>query len=579
MVSLQKYTSHGQTYWRLVESRRVNGKPTAFLVEHIGTSEKLVERLQSGSLGSLAVRSYEHGNVAVLWALAQRFKIPAIIDRHAPESRRDQTIGTTLALGATHRALSPGSKRSFARWARTTSLPRIVPGMNPAEFTSQYFWDQMDALPLEALPKIEDEITQTIVHELGIPLDTLLYDVTNFFTFIASDNTRAKLPQRGHNKQHRTDLRQFNLALLVSRDGEIPLANRVYEGNTPDVSAFQESLTLIRERITPLLNGAIDGVTLVYDRGNNSKENQAKVDASQLHYVAALTPAQHTDLLQITKQTYTPLPEGAHEGVLTHRLRQTVWGAERTLVLYISEQLRDGQIRGLQQHLTKRVRQLEEWKQDLAKPRSGPKNDETLASKLERLQSGQHIREILHIHYDPTRTGSDRLSWEIDDAARTHLHDEVFGKRILMTNRHEWETPEIIQTYIGQYHAENTFRQLKDTDHLAIRPQYHWTDQKIRIHTFLCLQALLLTRALQREAKALGIPESADALLDRLQSLRLARLCTLPGPEGGRPRVTWKLEDAPEATMRLYEHFVPPKMRSVYTAEGSKSGQIIEDLA
>ena len=108
--------------------------------------------------------------------------------------------------------------------------------------TSQFFWDQADCVQLEALRAIEDELTQRIVRGLGIKLDTLFHDATNFFTFIASTNVRPELPQRGHSKQKRSELRLFSLALLVSREGHIPLWSQVYEGNRVDVRSFPLSL-------------------------------------------------------------------------------------------------------------------------------------------------------------------------------------------------------------------------------------------------------------------------------------------------------------------------------------------------
>ena len=57
---------------------------------------------------------------------------------------------------------------------------------------------------------------------------------------------------------------------------------------------------------------------------------------------------------------------------------------------------------------------------------------------------------------------------------------EVFGKRIVITDRSDWSDEEILLAYRGQSHVEDAFRQLKDDEHMAMRPQYHWTDQKIR---------------------------------------------------------------------------------------------------
>ena len=73
---------------------------------------------------------------------------------------------------------------------------------------------------------------------------------------------RPELAQRGHSKQKRSDLRLFSLALLVSRDGHIPLCSQVYAGNRVDVRSFPESLTLIRERLAKLAV-EVDQITLV----------------------------------------------------------------------------------------------------------------------------------------------------------------------------------------------------------------------------------------------------------------------------------------------------------------------------
>lgn len=45
MASLQKYTVRGRDYYRIVESRRINGKPTPQPVMYIGSRERLIELL------------------------------------------------------------------------------------------------------------------------------------------------------------------------------------------------------------------------------------------------------------------------------------------------------------------------------------------------------------------------------------------------------------------------------------------------------------------------------------------------------------------------------------------------------
>lgn len=485
MASIQKVKAGRHTYYRIVESRRVNGKPRPIPLLHLGTADQLLNRLLTQAQPQFTLRSYQHGAVAALKAMADRLGLVALIDPHCPTSRRPLSIGTTLVLAALNRALWPCSKRAWASWAQRTSVPRLF-DIDPATLTSQYFWAQMDAVSGLALEAIEADLTRKVVHDFQLRLDTLFYDTSNCFTYLDRGNERCTLAQRGHSKQKRFDLRQFSLALLVTRDGQIPLYADVYEGNTVDATRFPASLTAIRQRVERLV-GQLEDLTLVYDKGNNSKANQALVDHLPVHYVASLVPTQHPELRAIPTAAYTPLETGPLAKVPVYRGRRTLWGAERTVVLFLSSQLRQGQIRGLHQQLTKRLEALQQWQQRLAKPRSGPRTPASAQKQIAALLTGPYLPHVLKITYDGQRTGAQRLAWGIDHTALAQLETEVFGKRLLITDQHDWATEEIILAYRGQSRAEAIFRQLKDVDHLAVRPQYHWTDQKIRVHTFICL--------------------------------------------------------------------------------------------
>jgi transposase len=564
MASLQKHVVDGRTYWRIVESKRVNGKPRPIPVMYLGTANQLLSRLLDAPQGKLRLRSFQHGDVAALRAVADRLGVVSIIDRHVGKKAHKQSVGTTLLLAALNRAVRPRSKRAWAAWAKQTSLERLFPELKVDTLTSQFFWDQMSCVEIETLRSIEDELTKVVVEQTGIRLDTLFYDATNFFTYIASTNARSKLPRRGHSKQRRADLRLFSLALLVSREGQIPLCSQVYEGNRVDSASFPESLSRIRERLAKL-SLAVEDVTVVYDKGNLSKVNQRLVDEAPFGYVASLVLAHHRELLEIPVDRYRPLAGDRLGGIPVLRLTRTIWGKERTVLLFVSEQLRSGQIRGLAQHMGKRIGELEEWREQLEKPRSGPRSVETANKRIEDMLSGQHLAKVLKVEYDPARTGSDRLRYWIDEAAQAELESEVFGKRILITDRGDWTDEEILLAYRGQSHVEDAFRQLKDDEHMAVRPQYHWTDHKIHVHTFCCLLALLLGRVVELEARKLGYGQGLSGLLDLLGTIRLAMTLQSSTDKAGRPRCEWRLEEAEPDAIRLFKHLVPPEPPFVYT--------------
>jgi transposase len=553
MPSLIAKTVHGRKYWQIVESRRVNGRPRSFVLAHLGRPETLLARLQGG--GPLRLRSVAHGAVAALWAHANRLEIAALIDAHVRRDRRGRlpqraglTPGQSLVLAAIARACRPLSKRAFAAWAETTSLGRLA-GITPRRLTSQHFWDQMDTVPAAHLAAIEEALVGRVVAQERIAPDTLFYDTTNFFTFIDSTNHRPTLPRRGHNKQKRHDLRQLGLALVVSREGQLPLFHLLYDGDRPDVRLFPEILTSVRTRLERLFDTRPPAVTLVYDKGNVSRATQTAVTAAGLHYVSSLVPTQHAAVLAEALPRLAPVPLPTGEIVQAYRTRQHVWGAERTLVVLRSERLREGQRRGLHQQLAKRVRALAALTTALEAPRGGRGTRAGLERRVAELLRGQHMRRVLQIEI-LQEGGRWRLAMAVNAAEYQRLTEEQFGLRVLMSDRDDLSTADLIGAYRGQSRAERSFREMKDPETCSVRPQYHWTDQKLQVHAFCCVVGYLLLKLLERRARLGGVPvRSPRGLLRALQAIREVTVME-PGSRG-RPRIRRQLEELSPDAERL----------------------------
>ena len=570
MPSLVAKTVRGRKYWQIVESRRVNGQPRSFVVAHLGRPETLLARLQQGPAAA-RFRSVAHGAVAALWARAQALDLAGLIDAQVPRDRRGRlprrdglTPGQSLVLAAVARACRPLSKRAFAEWAQGTSLGRLA-GVTVARLTSQHFWDQMAAVPAAGLPAIEEAVVQRVVAQEHVAPDTLFYDTTNFFTFIDSTNGRPTLPRRGHNKQQRHDLRQLGLALVVARDGQLPLFHLLYEGDRPDVRTFPEVLTSVRTRLERVF-GAAPPVTLVYDKGNVSRATQAQVSEQSLHYVTSLVSSQHPAVVADALPRLAPVALPTGEVVQAYRTRQELWGQPRTLVVLRSARLREGQLRGLHQHLAKRMRGLAAITAGLEAPRGGRGGRAGLERRVAELLRGQHMRRLLHIEILQERGRWHLAAW-VDAAEYRRLTEEQFGLQLLMTDRDDLATADLILAYRGQSRAERAFRQMKDPEGCALRPQYHWTDQKLQVHALCCVLSYLLLKLLERQAQRAALPwRSPRRLLRALEGIREVVVIE-PGARG-RPRVRRQLEDLDPQATRLAACFglLPPGNPVVTTA-------------
>lgn len=547
-IRLRKKRVHGGDYWYAVESVRVNGKPTARHVAYLGRAEDIVAGRELRA--PRTIRSRSHGAVAALNHLCERLKIAETIDAHVPERRASiASVGTTLTLVAIGRACHPTSKRGFAQWAGTTTLAQLF-GVEIGKLTSAFFWDQMDKVSLQALDEIEAQILARAAREFDVKTDLLVYDTTSFFTYIASDNCHCDLPQRGKSKQRRNDLRQLALALLVSRDGGVPLGSHMYRGNLNDVSVFIEAFSRLRERLTAMAV-EIESVTFVYDKGNVSKENQAKLEA--IDTVTSLVPSHHKDLLALNEAD----AERLEDGTAVWRVRKEVWGKPRTLVVVVSEPLRHGQRLGLDQHLGKAVLALERLRHKLLSATRRRKRDAVQRTVTEVCQAPQ-LKGVLRVEIVEPRAGYFDVRHHVDMARYTELCEHSFGRRVLMATREQWSTQEIVAAYRGQSHVEGAFRVLKDPFHLAVRPQYHWTDQKIRVHVFCCVIAYLLSSLMTRQLRRAGLKHSPRQMLDLLEQVRLATWVEARG-EGrpGRPAAITQLEDCGKEAMEVFRLFVP----------------------
>jgi|BarGraIncu01122A_1022018.scaffolds.fasta_scaffold15784_1 transposase len=540
MASLQAYDSHGHRYYRIVESFRQDGKPRLRVVAHLGRVEDIL-RLTRDERADIKVSSVTSGGVTALHHLAQELDIVGKIDRALENSdgrvqKRDGlSVGESLLAGMISRACAPRSKRAFAAWAEATALPELM-GFAAKDLDSQHFWDQMHALPVKLLGDIEQAMVREVIGIEQLQPRALAYDTTNFYTHIASTNTRPELPQRGHNKQGRHDLRQLGLALVVDQDTQLPLAHVLYAGARSDMRTFAAFLKPVRERLR-VLTSQPQQLTLVFDAGASSKANLQKLEAGTDHYVTAVRPSYQQSLLAEAADHLGEVTLSTGAVVRTWRTQRVIAGQQRDAVVVFSPQLYEGQVRGLHQHLARCAEQLKELG-------TAPRGTvEAVRRKLAQICGRQYLRTVVRYEVQSNEQGVTQVrSWsDLEEYRRLLRH--YFGLRVLITDRSEWTTAQIVEAYRGQSRVEAAFRDLKDPGMLSTRPQFHWTDQKLHVHAFMCVTAYLLVRLLWwRACRGAGFEGSARNLLAQLARIRRCRIVEHTG-RAGRPRVREQMEE------------------------------------
>jgi transposase len=560
MVSIVKKLVRGKPYYYARECRRVAGKPKIVWQKYLGKAEDIVAALrqpQAPASPQAAVVT-DFGAVAALFDLAQRLRLAEHIDRHVPPGRGPQgpTVGTYLLVAALNRCVEPRSKAQIADWFNRTILRRLL-DFRPEQLTSQRFWNQMDRVSAQAIVASERDLTARLVREFALDVRQVLFDATNFFTFIDTFNERCTLAQRGHSKEGRAALRIVGLALLVTADFHLPLCHHTYPGNQTDSPTFA-SLTDDLIQRHELLRTQVEGITLIFDKGNNSKANLQAVDRSPYHFIGSLVPSQHPDLLAAPRAYFRCRAAEGLSGVRTYRCKKEVFGQTRTIIVTYNERLFVAQSRTLLREVAKRQRLLAELQVSLERRRSGEVSKgkaPTMAGTQKKVQdwlSTAELKELLEVSVTADGSGLPVLNYHFREEAWQRLQATRLGTTILFSDQHEWSDAQIVRGYRSQHHVEDAFRDLKDTEHLALRPQRHWTDQKIRVHVYCCVLALLLCGLLRRELDHKGISRSLPALLADLGQIQEVCLAYAP-TEGAEPQFQVTLTEMTEDQKALYD--------------------------
>lgn len=541
------------TYYYLVESARVDGKPRIVSQKYLGTAEEVMAKLAGADSGR-PVRSQhkQFGDLAGVWSVLQRLGVVEIVDSVAPR-RADAgaSVGTYIALATANRVVAPCSKLAFADWWATTAGPRWV--KTPAgALDHRRFWDAMDHLDTEALRRIETQLGRRMVTEFGLGLSGLVLDMTNFATYIDSANERAPIAQRGKAKQKRVDLQLVGLALVVTRDGGVPVVSHAYPGDRPDLTQFP---TVIEELVARYrqLTSSVQSLTVVYDAGQNSADNHTIIEESGLGFVGSLPPSDHPELLAIPRATYVPVDDDRYPGLTCLDTEVTALGVTRRAVLTHSPTLHAAQSRGLDQTLAKARKRLAELQSRLARGKTRRGRD-AVEADIAAILKPRWVSDILTV----TLTGEDpstfRLTWRTEQNARKKLEDRIFGKRILFTNRDTWNVGDVVAAYRSQSEVEAGFRQQKDPPVVSFGPMHHWTDQKIRVHVFYSVLALTVAHLMRRQADRAGLPMSVRELLNQLAGIGETVLLYHDGGKG-RPRARRMLTDTTPTQDRLANLF------------------------
>jgi hypothetical protein len=525
-VNGRRYRIAAQSVWDSVRGRSVArqavlGPADAPSVANLGATR---------TVGTQAV-----GDVGALIWVAEQLDLIGHIDRACGNfgAKNGPSVGELAVAVAIQRACLPGPKRDLADFLNA-SVPRLS-CLPASAFSGQAYHRVAQQVGDEQLEQAQIAIAKAAVARFELSADVLAFDTTNFDTHIATV-TPGELARRGHAKSKRRDLRVVGLGVLVSETGHVPLLYRTYSGNSSDQAVLTEcliGLKTLHESLDEAESRRHAQRTLVRDGGSWSPQLELDLDVAGYYTLISL-PLGHAaaeEALQMAaKRGAMKQLTGKLTEVRAARMRTKVGDLDRTLVVVESQELLEGQKRGIAVALRKAKAELSKLDRLVQAKRI---SRSSLEQRIKRALAREHLSRFV-----VTEIGGDdktpTLNWHVDAALRRQLEKTRLGRRVLCTDQHLWSTGRIVHGFRGQWNVEELFRRAKKGGVVPWGPSHQWADGSIRLHTFATVLGLMLVSLAKI---ALGTNDSALAMMSDLAEVRATLVRTTSGGKGRRATV------------------------------------------
>ena len=543
----RRKTSAGRAYLQIVESRRDGDQVRQQVIATLGRYEELQE---SGQLERLLRSGARFASKAMVLSaiaddsamkIASRRIGPLVFERLWEETgcraviaqlcgarKHGFALERAVFLTVLHRLFVSGSDRAADRWREDYRIAG-VDGLDLHHLYRAMAWlgeelpakDQDGRTPF-APRCIKDLIEERLFahrRDLFTRLDLVFMDTTSLYFEGAGGQT---LGRYGYSKDHRPDLRQMILAVVIDGDGR-PVCSEMWPGNTADVTTLIPVIDRLRARFT------IARVCVVADRGLISADTLAELEARRLLYILGVRERSDKLVRELVLNDAGPLLPL----MMSKRAKQVDYEAKAVLLA------------GRRYIVCRNRQEAEKDAADRAAivaalERQLAKGDKALVGNT---GFRRYLKTISDEHFaiDPDKVEEEKK------------FDGIF---VLRTNT-DLNPLEAMLCYKQLWTVEQTFRTAKHL--LSTRPIFHKLDETIRGHVFCSFLALVLKKALEDRISALGRSGSWPQIIADLNSLTETEI----EHDGKRFVVRSAPRPAASLAIRAVGVALPPTVRQV----------------
>ena len=422
----------------------------------------------AGEIEPVAIRRI--GPDLVFGRLWKECGIPEVLRSILKDRHYEFDVERAIYLTVLHRLFASGSDRAAERWREDY----LIPGTEGLELHHLYramafLGEAIEELekPTGAVRCIKDLVEEALFdrrRDLFTEVELVFFDTTSLYF----EGQGGEIGQRGHNKDHRPDLKQMVVGMALDVEG-CPICCEMWPGNTADVTTLVPIVKRMRERFR------LREITVVADRGMMSQKTLEALEGSDppVGYIIGVRMRRQKEVnlsvLRSRKQWLEIVPERSNAKDPAPLKIKEVWVENRRYVVCLNEEERrkDAHDReAIVAHLKEQLRQ-------------GDKS----------LVGNKGYRRYLKVQGDH--------HFAIDEK-QIKTEARYDGLWVLRTNT-LYNAETVAHVYKALWTVEDIIRTTKSI--MDTRPIYHRCNETIRGHVFCSFLALLLKTELERRMK------------------------------------------------------------------------------
>jgi hypothetical protein len=516
-----------RTYLQIVENHRDGAKTRQKVLLTLGRLEDLYDKdrfdkliqsgarfsqqlmmlsaLKAGSLDRIATRRI--GPPLLFGRLWETTGIKTVIDGLLRDRAFEFSVERAVFTTALHRLMTSGSDRACDHWRHAYQID------GAEDLHLHHFYRTMAWLGEELGEEQQDNATHVprctkdlIEEQLFAHRRDLFTDLSLVFLDTTSLSFTGKggetLGRRGKSKDHRPDLMQMLLAVIMDGDGR-PVCTEMWPGNTADVTALLPIIDRLRSRF------AIGRVCVIADRGMISKATMQGLEERKLDYILGARERTDRVIREVVledKTPFTPLCITKARGKAALQEGKQPRSQDETQ-LWVKE-VKVGETR----YIVCR-NEIEANKDAADRAAVLQALEEQLKQNGKALIGNSAYRRFLKAGGKKSDKVFQIDPGKVADEAR---FDGIF---VLRTNA-KISALQAVLRYRDLWQVETLFRDAKSL--LDTRPIFHSSDAAIRGHVFCSFLALVLKKELADRCSTKGFKiewDRAKLDLDRLEDI------------------------------------------------------------